>query len=317
MRLRQLARKLSVNEDKIRGTLLSELQVELPEGPNIKLEDEHVNFLSERFAPLVEETPEEEASIEETVESSTEPAVVAEEQSEEESTPEVVEETAEAEETETEEASEDTPTEVMPEEAIEEATEVVAEESEGSDDAEGSEDEPIANEVDGVIRKPVVELPGLTVVGKIDLPEPVEREMPQIEIDGVMYDKKPGRKRREDERRKKKTGWDDDKKPNENRRPVRKMSRRVEKPKTEYTADQKREEEIKRLKALRERDLEYRKAKAKEHYNERFKPKGPQPKKKKPKKVKEAEEKRQMQTAKPKAEPKSGLGKLWRWFNSD
>ena len=312
MRLRQLARKLEVKPAEIQSFLEKEHSVIVEDGPNVKLEDEHVELVRAAFEKE-EEAPEEQAE---------ENATDSEELSEE--VPSVEEETVEEETVEEElptetvaEVEEDTVPEV--EEEFDFEAEYVEDNLPSADDIEeddsndlnqdGAEDD----EDSEVIKAPTVELPGVTVVGKIDLPEEVEREMPMVEIDGVMRAARP---RRRDDKRKRR-------KPGEIRKPRSVKGARKEQSSSsssdvrndKYLSDAEKEAmEKERLRLKAEKDKQ-EKERRKKHYKAKHAKEGA-PVKKKTKAVQKKEEEASHAAQEQQEAPKTTLGKVWRWFNT-
>ena len=136
MRLAQLARKLSLRPDQI-IEFLAKQNIQIEDGSNTRLEDNHVELIVKKFAPagfeLTQELRVEEMNTE------TLPPLVVEAPEIEKPKMEVVEHTEPTQETE----------------ASQDKTEV--------------------------IKAPKIELSGLKVLGKIDLPEPKKKELPATE----------------------------------------------------------------------------------------------------------------------------------------
>jgi hypothetical protein len=151
MRLGQLARKLSLKPAEIVEFLASQ-NIQIGEGSNTRIEDEHALIVIRHYAPGLENLLKEQ----------------------------------EVEQIKTTE----TQVEVMPEvnaEVPEVKTEVINEKIESQQDVSLEVGEQISESVDttaaetyvtndDVIKAPKVELPGLKVIGKIDLPEPKKKE---------------------------------------------------------------------------------------------------------------------------------------------
>jgi hypothetical protein len=132
MRLAQLARKLSIRTTTIVG-FLAEQNIPIEDSSNVRLEDEHVNLIMQKFAP----------------------AMAAE----------VAAELAEEKEKSNDEHS-------VREEVIVEVPAIQLNILE-----EAKAEEPSEEKIE-LIKAPKVELSGLKVLGKIELPEPKKKEAP-------------------------------------------------------------------------------------------------------------------------------------------
>lgn len=146
MRLGQLARKLSVRPDQIVDYLLK-FNITLDEGSNARIEDNDAEKAIAFFAPTLSNPQVQELLGKETL--------VAE--------PETVIEEPTPEEVNVAEAFDNKPEEIISEVVVEVASPVIA-------DAE------MTFELGEVIKAPKVELPGLRVIGKIELPQPKKKE---------------------------------------------------------------------------------------------------------------------------------------------
>ncbi len=138
MRLGQLARKLSLRPSQL-VDFLSEKNIETQEGSNTRLDNLHVEWIVQEFAP---------ERLDEILNPGTEeklPEIIVEEQAIVE--PEVIAEVTEVKQAEAEAVTENQPT-----------AEIKSEEPE-------------------VIRVQKIELSGLKVLGKIELPEPKKKEV--------------------------------------------------------------------------------------------------------------------------------------------
>ena len=200
MRLASLARKITVTPSQI-SSYLEESGVALLQGSNTKLSDDQIEQVLTHFN---KELPEQKELVEpEVVEEITE-QVLIEEQAEE---PEV-----EAQEEEIQE-SEESP--VVEETIVEEITAPEPEptfvdpsylsKKEEDDEELGITEKAALDENIEIIKPPKVKLQGLTVKGKIDLPEPkikeeVEEETPKeeelIDPDKIIYTRGPKREKR-------------------------------------------------------------------------------------------------------------------------
>jgi len=157
------------------------------------------------------------------------------------------------------------------------------------------------------IRAKTIKLKGFTVVDKIDLPEPPQKEM--IEIDGVMYDKEELKKQRIAERKMR-----EEKRRKELQRNYKSTTpkRKNQKKKGLSYAEKKRLEELQDL-DKKEKKEKHLKRKRKKHYKENHLIKT-KAKKKVIKKETVISEEEIITDTRP--QPKSILGKLWRWLNT-
>lgn len=330
MRLGQLARHLEISSKQI-VDFLAQHQVEINDHPNVKLNEEWETMVMKHFSPevyinpakpvkekvkveVIEEvdeiisTPSEETQV--SVDASEE-IVVEEPAAESESITEELSIEVEATESEIETISEPEilAQEILPEPIIE--TESIEETI--LETVEELEDHPINRLQDGVIKAPKVELRGLKVVGKIELPQPklkvVEETVETTSEDGEPITEVPV-----------KTEVVEDTSKVRYYKPQRKNNRRPQ-----LTPEQLEEKRIrsKKAKERREREQEERdKAKAEkakkelkeQHYKEQM-AKSTSAKKSIKKKKKSGPEVSQ----KPKTKlppPKTLLGKFWRWLNT-
>ncbi|MGB0934030.1 MAG: hypothetical protein ACPGU5_07085 [Lishizhenia sp.] len=159
MRLGQLARRLEINAKDIVTYLEKEHQISITNHPNSKLPEDSLDAILENFKPSPVEEMNKALEIEpiEDISRPVEPEQVANEVEIEIEEPETHVAAAEVEPT-------NEPTEVK--EKIEADDEPVIEEEESA---------PL-NIIDGIIKAPKVDLEGIKVVGKIDLPEPKKVE---------------------------------------------------------------------------------------------------------------------------------------------
>lgn len=147
MRLGQLARKLSIRPDQI-VEYLQKFRITVEEGSNARVEDIHAEKVIAHFAPALSPM-----QVQELLGKEINP----------ESEPEVVVEEVNVPEAPVEETLVQEPVEVI----------TVTSEMVEAAPSEEEEEEPEAIEV---IKAPKVELPGLRVVGKIELPQPKKKE---------------------------------------------------------------------------------------------------------------------------------------------
>jgi hypothetical protein len=174
MRLGQLARKLSLRTGDI-VEFLATNNIQIGEGSNTRIDDEHAMLAIKHFAPGMEMLlKEEEAEHQINLPTAEMPEVVIEDVKAIE-TESIIDEVVSVEGTEASEATE-------------ESSDVVTEEP-------------------ALIKAQKVELPGLKVIGKIDLPEPKKKEIPTAEteegsvsINSDTSTELPKRKQREDRR---------------------------------------------------------------------------------------------------------------------
>ena len=145
MRLGQLARKLAIRQTEIVQFLASN-NIQIEDGSNTRLEDDHVELVLKRYAPTLELTQEQ--------------IVPAFQQAEE------------REQLSREDRG------MQSDEVLENVPFSEPEPANVHDVSENSE-----TEIPEVIKAPKVELPGLKVIGKIELPEPKKKEVPASEGD--------------------------------------------------------------------------------------------------------------------------------------
>lgn len=146
MRLGQLARKLGVSPSDIMD-FLGNHQIALPEGSNTRLEQDHVGLVLQHFSPAMMETILSPAKTE-------------------------TEEEPVLEEPQQEDLTDSAPVDIQPE---------TSPEAETADESPISQFTPLEPEKNDLIKAPKIELPGLKVVGKIDLPEPKKKEPKPVE----------------------------------------------------------------------------------------------------------------------------------------
>jgi hypothetical protein len=300
MRLGQLARKMEVTPSDIRTFLNDELDIELDENPNVKLDDDAVDAVRAKFE-VIEEALIESMAASETVDD-------ADVESDEAAPIDVAEPSADI----AIETPIATDAEVVADAATEEeATDTSAD---ATDDAEENPEAPYTN-ADGTITAPKVDLPGPKVVGKIELPAEVEREVPMVEIDGVMRAARPRRDRdRPETKKRRRSDAPDGKAPRSSVGSDERRTRVREEDNKDFKSEKQKEQERKAaatLKAKKEKEDQDRR---KKHYNQKHSVTAPS----KPKKVKkaEAEEKVKTKAPAPVEAPKSAMGKIWKWFNT-
>jgi hypothetical protein len=139
MRLGQLARKLSLRPNEI-VEFLANNNIQINDGSNTRIEDEHAMAVVRHFAPGSENFLKDEEEAEPVVVVTAEPVVEREE--------------------------------------VEPVAEVSTETSVEETHVERKTEEETEQQEDGVIKAPKIELPGLKVIGKIELPEPKKKEPP-------------------------------------------------------------------------------------------------------------------------------------------
>jgi hypothetical protein len=232
MRLGQLSRKISIRTNEI-VALLAQRGVVVEDSFNARVEDEHVQYVISHFAPHLN--------------------IPSEPQTGQGQVAEPVEST--------------TPSDVMqPVEPSPEPQEAVAEDEHNSSAKEVQQpseegvskpvESGLVNEVNGVIKAPKVELQGLKVLGKIELPEPKKKET-GTEPDEAQPLEQPSRQ------------TDPAKRKN------------AQKPRGAYDRPKKnpvvleRERRAREEEEQRKRKAELEKNRKTQHYHKRVKPKGP------------------------------------------
>lgn len=164
-----------------------------------------------------------------------------------------------------------------------------------------SEETKVVDEVE-VIRVPKIELSGLKVLGKIELPEPKKKESTPEQVDNVnspsvteeepsteqkpMVQKPKGKKTHAKRERSKQGEW---------KNPL----------------EQQRERETREAQEKKRMEIEQEKEKRKKHYQQKVKA-TTQPKRVKPAKEESAKVKPANTT-----QPKTWVGKFWKWLRSD
>jgi len=317
MRLGQLARKLAIKPSDIKKHLETQ-GIDFEGTSNHKVPDELVDGIVAHFMPEQEEVINE-TEKENTIEippSTEESDLVVKENTLAEETPLVddqvdiiqdatEEDTDKKEEVETdsfveleEVKTEVVPEPIEPEEVILTVKDILEEEEllEGSDKENSDEEIEEESKTKILIKAPKVSLPGLKVIGKIDLPEPAKKESEEESEDVVEESKDiPSRKRNISQNR-----------PHQ-RRDSRKNRRNKRKP---LTLEEKRQREEKATARKKEATLKKKKEEQKKHYLNQVKQhSGTKPKKNK--KIKEETHKKQEV-----APPKTIMGKFWRWLNT-
>jgi hypothetical protein len=275
MRLGQLARELKIKPSEIVKFLKEEAKVEIENGPNTRLEDEHVSLVTDKFDSLV---------IEE------------------------VKEVTEVKEEKPVEKKVEIPTPKKP----------VAKESRISDEDEVFPDpKTIAVDPNAELikaRKPNFQ--EFKVVDKIDLPETNAKTV--IEVDGVMLSPEEVEQREAKEKEEREAAIEAERE--------RKAEIKAEKDKERALAEEKRLEKLaidkeRKIKREEEAEKKRKETKAKKikkertaFYKTQHASQVQKSVKKSKKKVVEAEVAAKEKVAP--EEPKTGLAKLWQWFNT-
>lgn len=280
MRLGQLARHLDTSINDITEYLATK-GIEKNSHPNVKLNEEDEASVIAHFRPdLVEATVDEEVEDQPTPEA----AESTSETEEETTSPEMAEPLTESEETLLED-SENTP------ETSKSPIAITAAELNSED-----EDGEVEYTDFDVIKAPKVELPGLKVVGKIDLPEPKVKEETAEE---------------DNSEETKEESTEGPKVIRHNRKNARRQLTEEEREARRQRNKREKAKRIARQEARRKEQEERRVKEIKEnHYKQKInKPVPPTKlKKKKASKAKSVEEQR--------PQPKTVLGKFWRWLNT-
>ena len=275
MRLGQLARELKIKPSEIVKFLKVEAKVEIENGPNARLEDEHVSLVTDKFAPVIIE------DVKEVTELNKEKPV---------------EEKVKA------------PTPIKP----------VAKESRVSDEDEVFPDpKTIAVDPNAELikaRKPNFQ--EFKVVDKIELPETNAKTV--IEVDGVMLSPEEVEQREAKEKEERDAAIEAERE--------RKAEIKAEKDKESALAEEKRLEKLavdKERKRKREEEPEKKRKekeakKIKEDRTAFYKTQHASQVQKTVKKSKkiDVEEKVASEQIVTPEEPKTGLAKLWQWFNT-
>lgn len=343
MRLGQLARKLDTKTQEI-VSYLEKQNVIIEDTSNTKIPEEHIESISEHFAPVVEEeviAPPEPVAVEEEVvaEVAAEPTPDTDtapiDESDHPDTKEV--DSKEPTETPTEEVIPEVPAKIdlskfekkdpkqkqvitadievddlPPTQDILTTGSIINEDGEviTLDQVEPEAIEVLKREDSGVIRKPQINLDGLKVVGKIDLPESKKQE-DTVDEDGNPVERKLNPKELREAKRKER----EEQRLKRELKAIERQKRDEERKKEQERRKQKQSEAAYKKKQYAEK---LAKAKA----NEAAKPAT-----KKKKKVAVQDEslpgttaavptKKKQVKATPKPEPKTLLGRIWRWFNT-
>lgn len=260
MRLGQLARKLTVRPSDIIEFLKGQA-ILTEEGTNTKLTDDHVKMIIDQFAP------DQLAAI-----LNADPA------------PETIEIAAVTQEPEITEV--EPVTETVPEIISEQTPEIQPEKTEGVEKIE-------------VIKAPKVELSGLKVLGKIELPQPKKKEVPTENTEVNPENEKPSPT--------------DRRPPRENRKNFNQQKdRRDFKPRKNPIALQ-REREAREAEEKKREEAKQKKEQRTNYYLERVKPAAPtKPARLYDEPVLEMKD----HQAKAKKQPTTWLGKFWKWYTS-
>ena len=274
MRLGQLARELKIKPSEIVKFLKEDAKVEVENGPNAKLEDEHVTLVTDKFTPAVVK---------------------------------VVEEVKEEKEEKPVAKKADKPTPKKP----------VAKEENVSDENEVFPDpKTIAVDPNAELikaRKPNFQ--EFKVVDKIDLPETNAKTV--IEVDGVMLSPEEVEQREAKEKEEREAAIEAERE--------RKAERKAEKDKEKAIAEKQRIEKLavdKERKRVREEEAEKKRKekeakKIKEERTAFYKAQHASQVQKSVKKTKKkVVEEESTEVASIPEEPKTGLAKLWQWFNT-
>lgn len=280
MRLGQLARQLKVKPSEIVKFLMEEVKVEVENGPNVKLEQSHIDLVMEKLTPKPVEEVEEKQEKQE---------------------------------------------EVKEEKAAEAPKKVEKKKVEARKTTSGSDDNEVFPDPKSIVVNPNAELiravkpdfQGFKVVDKIDLPETNEKTV--IEVDGVMLSPEEIALRKEKEQEEREIAIAAERKRKEEERAEREKKKivaeekRLEKLAVEKEKKRKREAEEKKRKE--EAEAKKKKEERTIFYKEQMKTNAGKtaPKKKKKRVVETGSE---VEEEKVPEVPKTGLAKLWHWFNT-
>jgi len=258
MRLGQLARKLEIRPVEI-VEFLSRNNIIIEDGSNTRVEDDHTALIIRHFNPAL--------------------------LTEKEEAPEAIE------------RKEVEPTQIIPipEIPVESVTEetTISESTPAIDEDSSAEDEDISAEIVEVIKAPKAELPGLKVLGKIELPEQKKKETAKsVEIE-------PGENQPESRTAR------------QERRPVKNNYNKREENWKNPIALQ-REREAREAEEKRKAQLELEKEKRMVHYLKKVK-KAEQPAKSRKSDYEETEE---VSLRKEEAPPRTWLGKFLKWLST-
>ncbi len=296
MRLASLARKIGITPSQITA-YLEDKEIALPQGSNTKLTDEQIESVLTRFDKELPKA-EEEVVVEEVPVKAADPTPKEEEPVEEIKEEIVPEEIPIAKVSETvieeEEIEEPAP---EPEVAIIDPSYLSKRDSEDEEEL-GITEKAALDENVKVIKPPKVKLQGLTVKGKIDLPEPKpkkeeSKEKPKeeepLDPNKILYTSGPKRERRKPKGRREKR-----RDPNYN--PIE-----AERKRKEREEAKEKEHRLKEQKKAREA-----------HYKKKVQMQGATGKVKSETKPKQAIAKNRKQQEK----PKNIFSKFWRWMNT-
>jgi len=291
MRLGQLSRKLKVKPQEIIDFINVKFDKELVVHPNVKIDDAFIDDIHAEF-PTVINVEKEEIIIES--ENETLEIEPLEKEKEEEELPEK-EQTPSFVEADSEKLTQDISEEIIPD---------LHSENEDANDHEidvlSEED---LNIVDGIIKAPKLEVEGIKVVGKIDLPEKA------IEVEETITDDDQTIQEDSENKPEKTIEISKEIKRDSNRKPVKNKPRRT---KQGFSLEEQKRQEIEAYERRKKEQKEAEKRKKQKHYEKNLKDKQAKstPKKKKPKK--KIEHKNQQETS----QPKSLWGKFIKWLNT-
>jgi hypothetical protein len=293
MRVQQLAKALNITVNEIEEFLQEKVDAKY-EGPNKKLEEDVVQIIVNKFGPLPEEKPKKEEKVAEVKATpKIEEPQVEENPVEESVTEETQKETVEDEDSE---ASNETEQPVQEEKPV----------SKGKIEIIETEETTLHIE-DGVIKAPKIELRGIKVTGKIDLPEKKKPEPKTDEgIEGEVQTEESSEEKIIPEKPK-----------FERKKRAPRKTGEKKKKSGPTQAEIRAKEDEKRAKIEAEIEEKKRQAK-KDFYKTQVQPKAiANAKKKKKKKISE-DDKHIAPTPKAlkKEAPKSAIGKFLKWLNS-
>lgn len=265
MRLGQFARKLNVKPQEIAEFLKNEFELEISVHPNSKIEDEYIEaiklFFSKEEKEKIVSTEERKPTLEENINEEADPKKHNDNQ-------EVIETTEEI--------------------------DIDVREEEVSDEHELTEED--LNIVDGIIKAPEVEVSGVKVVGKIEIPEKKTEEADESEESNDSDSSL-------NEETSKSRGAERSKKPKKRRG------------KKELSYEEQKKRELEKYEKEKQRKLEQEKQKKKKYYEEKVLKKVKQnnaSRKKNKKKQKHKEEEEELSVN----QPKTLWGKFIRWLNT-
>ena len=286
MRLGQLSRKINVSSSQILNYLENELGVHVDASLNSKIDDHDAEKIVMHFSSKADEVREESAILtpnsEELIRDHEEVVVSSDE-------PEI------------------------DEIEIERSNEIISDEDRGLNEVEAQK------EIE-TIKAKAERLEGLKVIGKIDLPPPPPPEM--VEIDGVMYDKAELKKQRYEEKERKKAEAIRRREEKKKKDELRKLAEQdahdeISKKaaiKANISFEEQRKKEEAALARKKRQEEKRRREKQRKHYEEKhLVVKEKTSVKKKAKKTAIQEEIKEEFSIE---EPKSALGKFWKWLTS-